>query len=295
MKHKFLFFSLVLFTITSSAQKSAYTLTSKLIHGCPKEIEFIKNTTNQSDFTYWNLETGIDSMAVMFVETVKDGRKTYWITLSNKDKLLYDKNPELQATDDVSFSSNTIVLKFDNLTKTISVQITHNTVTDEIQYVWVNKNQFSKKAIIVVSDSPIIKGKKFPLIKVETLNGDSISTADFIGKYVVINWWATTCAPCRVEIPGLNTLVEKYKNNSDIVFLAIAGDEKSDLKNYLNSKEFKYIQALTNKKVSAMFGNSLPKNIIINPRGTITYYSVGGHENKYLTIDNELKRQMDKK
>lgn len=43
------------------------------------------------------------------------------------------------------------------------------------------------------------------------------------------------------------------------------------------------------------FGESFPKNLIVNPQGMISYYSEGGHENKYLDIDNELKKQMDNK
>jgi thiol-disulfide isomerase/thioredoxin len=296
MKQTFLFLTLVLlFTISLNAQKTSTTLTSKLVLGCPKEIEFIKNQINLSDISYSNLETGIDTMAVMFGEFIQQGRKGYWITLFSKGNLLTFTMPQLLNTDDSGFPSNTINIKFDDSSKKISVQITHNTSTNSIQYLWVNNNQKSKIATIEKIEKPIQKDKMFPLIKVKTLNGDSISISDFSGKYVVINWWATTCGPCRQEIPGLNTLVDKYQTNSDIVFLAVAFDKKSDLEYYLNLKEFKYIQTLGDKEIAKLFGESFPKNIIVNPQGMITYYSEGGHENRYLDIDEELKRQMDKK
>jgi len=296
MKQTFLFFTLaLLFTITLSAQKEPTTLTSKLVLGCPKEVEFIKNQINLSDISYSNLVTGIDSMDVMFGEFSQEGRKGYWITLFSKGNLMTFTMAQLQPTNESGYPSNTIDIKFDDSSKKISVQITHNTTTNEIHYLWVNNNQKSKKATIVEIEKPIQMGKKFPLINVKTLNGDSISISDFIGKYIVINWWATTCGPCRHEIPGLNSLVDKYQNNPDIVFLAIAFDKKSDLEYYLNLKEFKYIQTLGDKEISKLFGESFPKNLIVNPQGMITYYSEGGHENKYLDIDNELRKQMDNK
>ncbi len=111
----------------------------------------------------------------------------------------------------------------------------------------------------------------------------------------MINWWATTCAPCRKEIPGLNKLVDKFNTNPDIEFLAIAFDEKSRLESFLNSQEFKYSQTLGDKKVSKIFGESFPKNIIVNPDGLIVYYSEGGHENKYMEIEKELLKQLNAK
>lgn len=138
----------------------------------------------------------------------------------------------------------------------------------------------------------IQRNKKFPTVKLESLIGESMSIQDFEGKYVIINWWTTTCAPCRKEIPGLNKLVEEYKTNKGVVFLSIAFDKKERLENYLKYNEFKYMQTIGDKKTSEIFGESFPKNIIVNPEGIVSYYSEGGHENKYTEIEDELKKQM---
>ena len=86
--------------------------------------------------------------------------------------------------------------------------------------------------------------KQFPNLKLETLYGDTISIQDYKGKYLVINWWATSCINCWKEIPGLNKLVEKYKSNKDIVFLAIAFDKRDVLEHDLRKKEFNYLHAI---------------------------------------------------
>lgn len=285
----------LIFTGVLQAQNQESYLTSKFIAGCPADIEPIVKQLALSNLSYSKLETGIDSIKVVFGRFTQGETNGYWISLFSNNKLLTFTTVQLSKNESSDFPTNIVDIKYDNSSRKISVQLTHNTLTDEIEYLWVNNNQKSKIATIVKIEKPMQKGKMFPLIKVTKLDGDSISTNSFIGKYLVINWWATGCAPCRHEIPGLNKLVEKYKSNSNVVFLAIAFDKKSDLEYYLSLKEFKYIQTLGDKEISKLFGESFPKNLIINPQGMITYYSEGGYENGYLDIDEELKRQMDKK
>ncbi len=59
-------------------------------------------------------------------------------------------------------------------------------------------------------------------------------------KILVLNCWYISCAPCVAEIPKLNKLVEKYKNDSNIVFLALAFDKPSALSRFLQKNEFLY-------------------------------------------------------
>ena len=289
-----LLFGLV-FTGVLQAQNQESYLTSKLISGCPADLEPITKQLRLNNLSYSNLETGIDSIKVVFGRMTQGERNGYWISSYINSKLATFSTVSLLKNESSQSLTNIADISYDNSSKKISVQLTHDPSINEIQYLWVNNNQKSKIATIVKIEKPIQKGKMFPLIKVKTLNGDSISITDFNGKYVVINWWATTCGPCRLEIPGLNTLVDKYQNNSDIVFLAVAFDKKSDLEYYLNLKEFKYIQTLGDKETAKLFGESFPKHIIVNPEGTITFYSEGGNENRYMDIDKELKRQMENK
>ena len=52
------------------------------------------------------------------------------------------------------------------------------------------------------------------------------------------------------------------------------------------------MQNLGDDKAAKLFGNSFPKNIIVNPQGITTYYSEGAGENKYMDIDEQLKREL---
>ena len=285
----------LLFIVSLGVHSQEAPRTSKLVPGCPKEIEFIKDQINLNDMSYSHLETGIDTLTALFGEFSQQGKKGYWMALLSNDKFLSFTMPRLLKSENSAFPSNIVDIAFDDSFKKISVQITHNTTTNEIEYSWLNNNQKSKIATIVSVEKPIQKGKPFPSIRVTALDGTSISVKDFTGKYVVINWWATTCGPCRQEIPGLNTLVGKYKPNPNVIFLAIAFDKKQELENYLKLKEFKYLQTFCDKETAKIFGESFPKNIIVDPQGIVTYYSEGGNEARYINIDEELKKQLNKR
>ena len=60
----------------------------------------------------------------------------------------------------------------------------------------------------------------------ENLNGGQAALADYKGKLVLLNFWATWCMPCRAEMPGMETLWQKYKEQGFVV-VAISSDEGS--------------------------------------------------------------------
>ncbi len=283
----------IFFTLSTNAQKKEIFLTSKLISGCPLEIEPIAKQLRLSNLSYSNLETGIDSVKVVFGKSIHKESNGYWISSYINNKLKTFQTVNLVNNASTQFLTNTVDITYDNNAKKISVQLTDNTLTNEIKYLWLdNKNKKSKIASIIKIEKTIKKDEPFPSLTVKSLEGDNVSIKDFKGKYVVINWWATTCTPCIKEMPGLNSLVEKYKSNPEVVFLAIAFDDKESVKYFLNKKNFNYMQNLGDDKAAKLFGNSFPKNIIVNPQGITTYYSEGAGENKYSDIDEELKRQL---
>ena len=133
---------------------------------------------------------------------------------------------------------------------------------------------------------------QIPDFRVQLLNGDSLAIADLRGKFVVINWWATTCSPCIAEMPGLNELVKKYSGNENISFLAIATDKREELSQFLKGRRFAYTQALYNESVTEIFGNALPRNVIINPSGEVAYDQVGGSPTTHSILDEAIERLM---
>ncbi|GAA4737209.1 TlpA family protein disulfide reductase [Flavisolibacter ginsenosidimutans] len=60
-----------------------------------------------------------------------------------------------------------------------------------------------------------------PQFALKDLDGKEVSLASLKGKIVVVDFWATWCGPCRASFPGMQTAVNKYKNNPDVAFLFI--------------------------------------------------------------------------
>jgi peroxiredoxin len=57
------------------------------------------------------------------------------------------------------------------------------------------------------------EGRVAPEIRMQTLAGEEIELADLRGQVVLVNFWATWCAPCRIEMPGLQRVYERYADS----------------------------------------------------------------------------------
>jgi len=69
------------------------------------------------------------------------------------------------------------------------------------------------------SEIGIKKGNKAPDFELLNLNGEAVKLSDFVGKKVILNYWATWCPPCRAEMPHMEKF---YKDNEkDVVVLAV--------------------------------------------------------------------------
>ena len=134
--------------------------------------------------------------------------------------------------------------------------------------------------------------KPAPDFKVTSLDGERFELSRLSGKVVVLNIWAIGCGPCRIEIPGLNKLVDTFKDQ-EVVFLGLAPDSENRLRRFLSNRPFHYIivprASNTIRKLGA-FG--YPVHIIIDKRGRIAYKLFGGskdrHENLLSLIEHLL-------
>ena len=131
------------------------------------------------------------------------------------------------------------------------------------------------------------------------LNQDDkpISLADYHGKVVFLNFWATWCPPCQREMPEIQKLSEKYQNSEDIAILTVVmpGGQEMDaagIKKFLKEKGFTMLVIFDDGRLSSSFQiTSLPTTYMFDRDGNV-YGSVVGQLSSDMMeniIDRTLK------
>lgn len=103
------------------------------------------------------------------------------------------------------------------------------------------------------------------------IDGETASTADLKGKIVFINFWASWCPPCRAEMPDLQKLYEKLRDDKRFFFLFINEDQDRNKGiDYLSKNHFSLPYYFRSGDVSPeIFSGSLPTTVVINKKGEI--------------------------
>src|ERR1700738_4076878 len=98
-------------------------------------------------------------------------------------------------------------------------------------------------AVLTVTGPQV--GAPAPDFHLTTLDGKPVSLADYRGKTVVLNDWATWCPPCREETPGLIAAAQKARAQRDVVFLGVDSTEAAPIvRAFVASKSIPYAQAI---------------------------------------------------
>lgn len=117
-----------------------------------------------------------------------------------------------------------------------------------------------------------------PAWTLKDLDGKEVSFAQFKGKVVVIDFWATWCGPCRVEIPGYIELQKKYgKDGLVVIGISIDSVAAKVVKKFAEKNGMNYTVLMANDTIVADFGDftSIPTTFLINREGRIVHQKSG--------------------
>lgn len=135
-------------------------------------------------------------------------------------------------------------------------------------------------------------GEKFKGERITDINGNKFDLKTATAKIYVLNFWFINCPPCKKEIPELNTLVNQYKDNKDVVFLAIALDEKFELVDFLKTTPFNY-NIVSGKYYANKYGvRSFPTHVIVGKDGLIKFSTIGLAPNTIFWLEKTIKEQL---
>ena len=119
------------------------------------------------------------------------------------------------------------------------------------------------------------KGETAPAIAFETPAGGKTSLADFRGKPVLLNLWATWCAPCVKEMPTLDALQGLLGDS--VLVLVLAEDSAEKVDPFFQKAGFKHLQPYIDaeSKMSLTMGLNLPTTILYDSEGKEVWRMLG--------------------
>ncbi|MFA4869566.1 MAG: redoxin domain-containing protein [Pedobacter sp.] len=153
--------------------------------------------------------------------------------------------------------------------------------------------------------SKLMVNEAAPNFTVSDVNGKKVSLADFKGKTIVLDFWATWCGPCVASFPAMQMAVNRYANDPEVKFLFIhtwenVADPLTDAKNFLKKRNYKFDlymdkvdpQTKRSPAVSAFGIKGIPAKFIIDGNGKIRF-KVEGFEGKAEAAAEEVAQMVE--
>ena len=208
--------------------------------------------------------------------------KGSYLTETEKDSIV-ENQENLQALrryDDVNKNTEYILFKdYDDLRGFLE-----DSVVDDL----IEENKLMRSggrgAVVMKRVQDKWLDKPLPKEQFDMINGSIKSFSDFEGSMLVINFWYINCGPCIAEMPYLNKLVEKYKDDN-IKFLALSFDSKADIKQFISEVDFKYEQGKIERAFSYEFTPVAPGHFIIDESGIVKDILIGAPRQTELIYD----------
>lgn len=116
-----------------------------------------------------------------------------------------------------------------------------------------------------------------PGFSVQSFGGKTLDPAEWRGKVVILNFWATWCGPCRYEIPELIAMQKRFQGSLQVVGLSVDEAPASQVAAFINKFGVNYPVGMASEKLQDEFGGilALPTSFVINRQGRVVSKHVG--------------------
>ena len=112
--------------------------------------------------------------------------------------------------------------------------------------------------------------------KLQDINGKELLLSEAKGKVIFINLWATWCPPCVGEMPEIQELWEKYRDNKDVAVFLISNEDNQTVQAFLDKRDYNFPVYTTQFKAPALLqSRSIPTSFIISKNREIVVKETG--------------------
>jgi len=137
-------------------------------------------------------------------------------------------------------------------------------------------------------DQATLVGQSAPAFALKDLDGKEVNLSDFKGNVVILDFWATWCGPCVMEIPHFIELQKQYKDRGvTIVGISVDMEGIEVVKSFVQKHQVNYPILMADAKVQQSYGEiqAIPTTFVIDTSGTIQKQYVGYRDKSVFEAD----------
>ena len=143
----------------------------------------------------------------------------------------------------------------------------------------------------------IKEGTIAPSFTLKDLTGKEVSLADYRGKLVIIDFWATWCPPCRKELPHIQKVYDKYKDK-EVIVLAITSESNIEkVKDFIEEGDYTFPILIDGRReANSAYGiRAIPMLFVLDKEGKIQHTHRGYNPEIETTLSKEIDGLLAKK
>jgi peroxiredoxin len=126
-------------------------------------------------------------------------------------------------------------------------------------------------------------GQEAPDFTLQDLSGHPATLTFYRGRTVVLmDFWATWCGPCRMAMPGLQDLADKYKGGGLEILSVNQGEEADQVRSFIEPRKYTFHVVLDkDQSVGNQYGvKAIPTLVVVDKKGVVQWLSVGYSQNE---------------